>query len=144
MLKKESGGLELNLNHHLQIDVELFDIVKVDDWYNDKSITSRLLRKGVGAGSPYSDYNVSSKFISSYLYIVRVKFFLNETLVYSNLDEDLNPKEIPQSDLLHYDLELKHLPSCMSKLLKQMKKREISELTIHPSKKMQMLRNNFL
>ena len=43
------------------MEIELLKLVKVEDWYNDKSAIMKVLRKGKGR-SPYADSDIWCKY----------------------------------------------------------------------------------
>lgn len=58
------------------IDLELINLIKVEDWYKDKSTVMRTLRRGKGR-NPYTD---------SLIYF-RIKIEVNGNQIYSNYPE---------------------------------------------------------
>ena len=55
------------------IDLELIKMIKVEDWYNDRSTIMRTLRKGKGR-NPYSDSVIT----------FRLKIEVNGNQIFSN------------------------------------------------------------
>lgn len=66
-------------NRDLYIEAELLKLVKVEDWYNDKTAIMKVLRKGKGR-SPYADSDIQ----------LRMKIEVNDNEIYSNYPKDLN------------------------------------------------------
>ena len=49
-----------DVNKDLNAEIELLKLVKVEDWYNDKTAIMKVLRKGKGR-SPYADSDIWCK-----------------------------------------------------------------------------------
>jgi hypothetical protein len=64
------------------MDIELLSIIKVEDWYNDKSCIMRTLRKGKGRNA-YTDSTV----------YFRIKIDVNGNQIFSNYPESNTPIE---------------------------------------------------
>lgn len=132
----------------LVIDMELHKLVKVEDWYNDKSTIMRTYRKGKGR-SPYTD---------SVIYF-RLRIEVNGAEIYSNYSkEDSRPVE-QQEDFKQMTLEqrvemlqdptlIKHkldtytMPSLLQKAFKGMKKNSV--ITLTTTRINDKLRTNFV
>jgi hypothetical protein len=61
------------------MQIEMKNIVKVEDWYNDKKVMLRKLRNGKGR-NPYADSTVW----------FRLKLEVNDKVIYNNYPEDMS------------------------------------------------------
>jgi len=71
-------------NKDLHVEVELLKLIKVEDWYNDKTAIMKTLRKGKGR-SPYADSDIW----------LRMKIEVNGQEIYSNYPTD-NDKPVEE------------------------------------------------
>jgi len=129
------------------MDMELISLVKVEDWYNDKSCIMRTLRKGKGRNA-YTDSTV----------YFRIKIDVNGNEIFSNYPEsdlpiekqdDFKDKTIEERvDILKDDTMIKLrmnqyiMPSILQKLLKSMKKNMVVTMTTNRIK--DKLHSNFV
>jgi len=66
-------------NKDLNAEIELLKLIKVEDWYHDKTAIMKVLRKGKGR-SPYADSDIW----------LRMKIEVNGAEIYSNYPKGLN------------------------------------------------------
>ena len=140
-------GTPWDKNNFFVMDMELLSLIKVEDWYQDKSAVMRTLRKGKGRNA-YTDSTV----------YFRIKIDVNGNEIFSNYPEselpiekqdDFKDKTIEERvDILKDDKMIKCrlnqyiLPSILQKLIKSMKKNMVVTMTTNKIK--DKLHSNFV
>ncbi len=76
------------------MDIELISLIKVEDWYNDRTCMMRTLRKGKGRNA-YTDSTV----------YFRIKIEVNGSETYSNYPADSDVPIEEQDDFKNMSLE---------------------------------------
>lgn len=139
-------GTQWDATKPVVMDIELVKLVKVEDWYNDRTTIMRTLRKGKGR-NPYTDSDI----------YFRLKIEVNGSQIFSNYPESDLPIEkmedykemtieqrqehLQDPTLLHVKLDNYILPSLLQKLMKSLKKNQV--VTMTTTKIKEKLHTNF-
>lgn len=65
--EQDSAYLEkhdIMTDRYLYFDIEMKKLMRVEDVYKDGTTFHKTLQKGIGTASPYSDYQILSKYFN--------------------------------------------------------------------------------
>ena len=109
------------------VKIALHELIVIEDWFRDGNTFKRLMQKGKGTGSPFINSAVYLKLRVSRSRTVMLEEGAEgeakeeEEVLYDNFEAEKDP--------LEFVMDLYELPPIVRKVLKSMKKREISEIT---------------
>ncbi|CDW79222.1 peptidyl-prolyl cis-trans isomerase fkbp62-like [Stylonychia lemnae] len=126
-------GERFKEDRDLIVEVKLHDYVKVEDWFNDDKCHKRILRKGKNA-SPNIDSNIKLRMRITVNGEVKLNNFSEgdpkELYNQLNMNEEQINELIQDESLYSFTLDKYVLPSVLIKVLKSMKRNEVTELVL--------------